>query len=595
MAFTITLNLNPSIYAYYYTATDSVHANSTTEYFLEVKGSVPYIENAGVSPPSGTIGPATFNFTATYIDIKNNTPVSFAVVINGTSYPMVQANMSDTSYVSGVEFTVSVVLGPGTYSYYFNASNAYHSNSTTTNLLEVKGSVPFFENPNVNPPSGTIGPATFNFTATYLNAKNSTPVSFAVVINGTVYPMVQANMSDTSYVSGVEFTVSVVLGPGTYFYYFNASNAYHSNSTTTNLLEVKGSVPFFENPNVNPPSGTIGPATFNFTATYLNAKNSTPVSFAVVINGIIHPMVQANTSDTSYVSGVEFTVSVLLGPGTYSYYFNASNAYHLNSTTTYELEVNGSVPFFENGIVTPPSGTIGPVTFTFTVTYVDAKNSTPVSFAVVINGTVYLMVQANASDTSYMSGVEFTVSVLLGPGTYSYYFNASNAYHSNSTSINVLTVNQISPVLAFFESTNGIVTLAIIAVGVVVVVVAIVVVRRDRKRRFVTASGKRLKPIKMGKPTGTAYVTQKTQTGTSRPEAVASPPASAAMAAAAVAASAALPANYICESCGKKLEVESVDPATTYDCPECQKPMLRILALPALRRAHEPFPRRGQE
>jgi DNA-directed RNA polymerase subunit RPC12/RpoP len=228
---------------------------STFYYSIQVTGTnatlapnahVPAIAPATVTPIVGN-STTTFVFNATYTDLDDNASAFMNLVVNGPQFdnvtiPMLLGIPNDTSFSTGVPYFYSLTyLRPGNYTFYFTCSDGEFTNTTVAQTLTVllqSAHSPFFEDISVNPPSGTIGPANFTFSATYIDVDNNAPASFAVVINGTSHTMAQVNPNDTFYFAGCAFTSTVSLEPGNYSYYFTASDSMHANSTTTYLLVV---------------------------------------------------------------------------------------------------------------------------------------------------------------------------------------------------------------------------------------------------------------------------------------------------------------------------------------------------------------------
>ena len=119
------------------------------------------------------------------------------LVFNGTQYnnvtiPMLKVIPNDINYATGVGYSYTLqYLRPGTYTYYFTCSDGEYINTTrvkTLNVIMQSVHAPYFKNIGIVP-NGTLGPANFTFTATYVDIDNNAPASFAVMINGTSYPI----------------------------------------------------------------------------------------------------------------------------------------------------------------------------------------------------------------------------------------------------------------------------------------------------------------------------------------------------------------------------------------------------------------------
>ncbi|NMC04653.1 MAG: PKD domain-containing protein [Candidatus Lokiarchaeota archaeon] len=84
--------------------------------------------------------------------------------------------------------------------------------------------------------------------------------------------------------------------------------------------------------------------------------------------------------------------------------------------------------------VSPASGPITS-TFTYAVNYTDADNNAPAYVRVFIDGTYYSMSKQTPGDVTYTDGCVYTYSRFLSLGSHSYYFQASDGYAINTTSI----------------------------------------------------------------------------------------------------------------------------------------------------------------
>ena len=194
----------------------------------------PDLVNGSVQPPNGSQH-TLFNFSVTYLDQDNNPPLSINVTINGTSYSMSKANISDNNYVDGCVYQYSTLLVPGMYNYSFACYDGKFSNTTIIYLGPNVTAINLFplilNNGQVNPSTGYHGITFFVFSVNYTDPDNLAPQYLNVTINSTSYAMVQQNPLDIYYIDGCIFIYITTLDvPGTYNYRFNCSDGNFTDS-----------------------------------------------------------------------------------------------------------------------------------------------------------------------------------------------------------------------------------------------------------------------------------------------------------------------------------------------------------------------------
>ena len=177
---------------------------------------------------------------------------------------------------------------------------------------------------------------------------------------------------------------------------------------------------------------------FTFTVNYTDQENDGPSYIYVVINGTAYAMVKQYGSDSDYTDGCIYNRTITLAPGAhnYTYYFECSDGYGFNTTSTYnDLEVINIAPVLTMGSLDPKIGDQY-TQFTFTINYTDQNNDTPSYINVVINGTTYAMVKQDGSDFDYTDGCIYNWTISLAPAAYNYtyYFECSDGYDTNTTS-----------------------------------------------------------------------------------------------------------------------------------------------------------------
>ncbi len=95
-----------------------------------------FAENTPPSLTGGTVTPRKsyptidYLFTVTYTDSDGDIPSSVVVLIDEEPYDMVEVNPSDTNITGGKEYKFKKVMGEGSYSIYYSASDG---NGSTVN------------------------------------------------------------------------------------------------------------------------------------------------------------------------------------------------------------------------------------------------------------------------------------------------------------------------------------------------------------------------------------------------------------------------------------------------------------------------------
>jgi hypothetical protein len=299
----------------------------------------PTLSSPAVNPLSGPFY-TEFTFEITYTDANNNPPSSILVYINGTGHPLTK-RYADFVYTDGCIYEFKTTLDPGTYNYYFTASDgALPARSPSAGSFAgpnvVPNYSPILSNPLLTPGTGT--PSTvFTFSINYTDSNNDHPSMMNLTINGVgTFTMTKQNSGDLEYRDGCIYVYSISLDEGHYAHYFTASDGYVSVR-----LPISDS---FDGPTVNPPpnqppsltGGTVLPpigapsAIFIFKVTYKDAENTPPTSIYVVIDSIPHAMVKANPSDANFIDGVDYLFATSLSNSSHTFYFTTSDG--LNST-----------------------------------------------------------------------------------------------------------------------------------------------------------------------------------------------------------------------------------------------------------------------
>lgn len=203
----------------------------------------PVLSNESLNPKTGYQN-TPFTFTVNYTDWDNNAPITINVVVNETSYPMIN-KYSDDNYMgwifggNGCIFEYTGYLDPAAhnYTYYFECNDGAFTNATTSysnlNVSFSNSDAPLLSSCSVDPKKGDQN-AQFNFTAIYTDLDNNAPIYMNVTINGIPYEMYKQDMGDTNYMDGCLYQYVTTMAPAAnnYTYCFNCSDVYFSDSSS---------------------------------------------------------------------------------------------------------------------------------------------------------------------------------------------------------------------------------------------------------------------------------------------------------------------------------------------------------------------------
>ncbi len=113
-------------YEYSFECSNEKFHHSTTPFtnltVKKINNNIPILVDGQVTPEIGYINELSV-FTVEYIDADNNPPEYVNVIINSTSYPMIQQDPLDNNYMDGCNFTFSTILEFGNYSFIFQCSD----------------------------------------------------------------------------------------------------------------------------------------------------------------------------------------------------------------------------------------------------------------------------------------------------------------------------------------------------------------------------------------------------------------------------------------------------------------------------------------
>ncbi len=204
----------------------------------EENARAPQLDSPGASATAGTES-TCFNFTVTYRDQDNTRPHAVSVSINGTSRPMIKANIDDYTFTDGCLFYLPVFLAPGQHNYSFIANDGKFTNSTGVlgwiDVGHVNTHVPQVINVAVDPFVEGMA-CMLNFSATYVDADNNQPVTVTITINGTTYPMTKAFPFDENAMDGMEYYLEIALAFGDHVYQVNVTDGGFANASAPAIL-----------------------------------------------------------------------------------------------------------------------------------------------------------------------------------------------------------------------------------------------------------------------------------------------------------------------------------------------------------------------
>nr|MDO8111940.1 PKD domain-containing protein [Candidatus Sigynarchaeota archaeon] len=489
----------------------------------------PVLSSPGVSPGSGT-QLTSFNFTVTYSDADNNIPEYMDLVVDGMHFAMNKQNPGDINFIDGAGFSIGIYLQAGAHNYHFECSDWLHTASTSSTALTVNPAAnthaPILYMAQATPLYGFNGITGFTFRVTYSDADNNQPSYVRLVLNSTIYAMTKEYPSDTDYMGGCWYILTLIINvTGTYTYQFTCSDGTFTASTTTYTgLAVTSRPPLYFDGMVynytcyNEVSGTqlnqsvritsaggtryflnstpdawpiwedryimdisreitddlwtdYRPGTHDWVRIYtdigwgslvsLSTRQEGDQVFGVITEDYIREMgrtfhcfaLESARGSIAYYdiySGLlvlGYFVSEPGGPGMDKYYLIEITG------TNVPLEPNTHAPVLSSPKVIPAGGNQNTL-LNFSVVYTDQDNNYPENVNVVINGTTYPMTQVHPFDRNYVDGCTFNYLTYLGPAKYNYQFTgadfaflASTPVYTNLTitSTNALTPQLLSP------------------------------------------------------------------------------------------------------------------------------------------------------
>ncbi|MHA1679555.1 MAG: right-handed parallel beta-helix repeat-containing protein, partial [Promethearchaeota archaeon] len=514
--YVIVLYLQPGTYEYQFECTDSRFNDSTgTIPGISITGgntSPPTLTPTSVLPGHGFNDTTEFKFSVTYTDVDNNAPEFINVTLNTTTnvtttFEMVKLDAGDTNYMDGADYVLSTRISiVGNYTYWFVASDGTNNvSSSTFSGLEVDESYVLYPDGMQYDWFGWIrlaaSPSNMSGTESYHDGGGDLVNVIGSLSNRDINGTTREILNDgggflavgshepvrlyTDLYLGSEVPISIYLHragdelftvtgetelsmygrvflawvleskEGSVAFYDQYSGlllngtflSYPATGVVEYSLQMNGTnvglAPMAAVPSLT--SGTVTPSggsqnqLFNFTVLYMDADNNAPYSINVSINGTEFTMEKINGSDLNYLDGCEYTLTTYLQPGTYSFFFEATDGFNPVNTITFTgldvTESNTASPVLSNAQVAPPVGYNGTTIFLISVSYSDADNNAPKYVNATINGSQYTMEKQDALDNNYIDGCTYELAIILNQTGMIYYsIGTSDGIHTDSIS-----------------------------------------------------------------------------------------------------------------------------------------------------------------
>nr|MDO8083547.1 NosD domain-containing protein [Candidatus Sigynarchaeum springense] len=448
----------------YYFISNNYNQNDNLEFLQNVFGWLGYVNKYSPQLTAGKVMPSTgsqntlLEFSVTYTDADDNSPLSVTTIIDGFSYSMTKVNASDTNYKNGATFQMYRYLQPGIHTYRFECADTELSNSTsnyTISITYTSSASPTLENPSVTPVYSSSILTTFTYSVLYRDNDNNMPAWINVTIDGVNHTMTMVDPLDYNAMDGVLYRYTTLLGWGVHRYKVACSDGTYTTETTTST-----------SPEVNPFSGStmvvpISPA--NGASLFTGSRTFTWDSLELGIGPMNYTLELSNTTTFATIlqsqggilettGNTSASIYVLLPTGTYYWrvrpvvngaYGNATNIRSIFMT------YNENQPQLATNVVPTTGDQL--TLFNFTTTYTDADNNAPYFVNVSINGTMYAMSKFNPGDTNYADGCLYCYKTLLSIGTCSFFFTSGDGKYTTTTTVNtsvtVIRVNNYAPSL----------------------------------------------------------------------------------------------------------------------------------------------------
>jgi len=231
-----------------------------------------------------------------------------------------------------------------------------------------------------------------------------------------------------------------------------ADNHLFINNTFGWLANIKNkNKPILTNPSFNPLVGNQS-TLFNFTVTYSDQDNDSPILSHLIVNGTAYLMDKIDSLDTNYTDGCLYSYSTYLQPGSYSYSYEFADLKHYSTTKAFSNLTVSFTNLYSPQLLNPQVSPIlsGNTTyFNFTVWYFDEDNNFPEYINVTLNMTSCKMSPNDPFDKNVMDGKLYQLITLLNFGYYRFQVNCSDGTYMNATDwVNAPEVNPFFEVLS---------------------------------------------------------------------------------------------------------------------------------------------------
>ncbi len=384
-------------YTFYLNATDAVGsvANATTE----------------VSVTPGLLSTLSASLATTQMGVNSTLTVGFVGGVPPSFWTLeVNGSVANLTAV-GDQYTF-VPPAPGTYTFYLNATDAGGNWSNVTTTVTVVPALAVTLSP-----SSTLISTSKTLTLTLGFSGGVLPVQWTLEENGS-----SANLS------GVELDAYVFAptGAGTYTFYLNATDTVGSVSQTNTTVKV---VP-----------GLRASLTANPALTEVGEPSTLTIAFLGPVRAAAWTLEEnGSSSNLSGVTDDQYTF-VPTGPGTYTFYLNATDAGGNTSNATATVTVEP--PLGATLTASPSSTTIGTPS---TLTLGFSGGVAPIAWTLEENGS-------NAN----LSGVSDARYLFLptAPGTYTFYLNATDYVGSIASATATVSVSASVPYAVTFTETG---------------------------------------------------------------------------------------------------------------------------------------------
>lgn len=258
------VSLSSGNHKYWFEASNAYYTDNTSVFSgpcVKIPTANPILLNATVTPTTGTSS-TLFTFRVVYYHADNVAPSYVEVIVTRSSgstvlsWYLIQENSTDTNYVDGCAYylTDNLLASSDNYSYYFKASDGYHTIFTASNAgLSVTYSLARLSLFSFSPSSGDTN-TEFTFTVKYIDPSNEAPhdIELEVMISqnaGYLYSMDEEQPASADFKAGCYYTCSAKLPSGSYevyVYCYDASgNEVISSSATIHVSQTSGSTSEF--------------------------------------------------------------------------------------------------------------------------------------------------------------------------------------------------------------------------------------------------------------------------------------------------------------------------------------------------------------